>query len=449
MKNRRLAGWVSAVAAVGLATGGVAAAWPANASASVGMPVINGHRCTKVTRRAHVTLQGTRGKDVLCGLGGYDTLIGGTGNDILIGRGGHDTASFHDHVSGLIASLATGLETDPTAHQTDHLIGISNLIGGRAGNDVLVGNSGNNRLVAGGGNDLLEGRSGNDTLVGGSGRDWLIGGRGHDHIWGGSGRDVIDASDGSDDVDCGAGTDVVNTDSSTNESDCGGDQNESLQRYRGTVSAVDTTQNTISVQWTDVSDTAQAWLDSQTPPDPNPVTISLNGANIDFGGGHEGDGDGNDGGDGGDGGQGDNARPADTTGATGPTGGGTIQVGDLVEVEATTSPDGTSLVALDVHVEPNLQNLQNYEGTVTSVDTTMNTISVTYTDVNDDAQAWLDAHGDPQPVTISLNGADVERDGGPPVQVGDGVEVEATTDSSGANLVALDVHAEAPDNGGD
>jgi hypothetical protein len=392
-----------------------------------------------------VTLKGSCGNDVLCGLGGYDTLVGGTGNDVLIGQRGNDTASFQDHVTGLVASLGTGLETDPTVHQTDHLFGISNLIGGRAGNDVLVGNKGNNRLVAGGGNDVLEGGSGNDTLIGGRGRDWLIGGRGHDHIKGGSGHDVIDASDGNDQVDCGSGSDVVNTDSSTRESsDCqgGGDQNQELQRYHGTVSAVDTTANTITVMWTDVNDDAQTWLDSQTPPDPNPVTISLNGANIDFGGGHEGDGGGN-----------GDARPADgttgPTGPTGPTGGGTIQPGDQVEVEATTD-SSNNLVAVNVHVEGNEAELQDYAGSVSSVDTTANTISVQWTDVNDDAQTWLDAQmpPDPNPVTISLNGANIERDGGGSIQMGDQVEVEAMTDSTGNNLVAVNVRADS-ESGGD
>ena len=447
------------------------------------MPVIGGHRCTKVTRRAHATLTGTRGNDVLCALGGFDTVIGGSGNDILIGRGGHDTASFKDHTTALIASLATGLETDPTIHQTDHLIGISNLTGGKAGNDLLVGNAANNVLTAGGGNDVLEGGAGNDTLIGGPGHDWLVGGNGHDHMRGGSGHNVIDASQGTDSVDCGTGTAVVNTDATTTEApDCqgNGDQSQNLQHYHGTVSAIDTTANTITVQWSEVNDTAQTWLDANK--DPNPVTISLVGANIQNGGDGHGDGGGQGGGD---------ALPADsttttstttsttstttsttttttmpatttttTTGPPGPTG-GAISVGDQVEVEANTSPDGTSLVALDVHTEPNWQNNQHYHGTVNAIDTTANTITVQWTEVNDTAQTWLDGHGDPNPVTISLAGANIESGGrgngngdsvmpadaggggGGPIQAGDQVGVEAITSADGKSLTALNVHAEA------
>ncbi len=416
-------------AALMLATGSaVVVSAVAVSPASAAMPVIHGHRCTKVTRRAHVTLRGTARNDVLCGLGGYDTLIGGAGNDILIGQGGHNTASFADHTTNLVASLSTGLETDRTIHQTDHLYGIANLVGGRAGNDLLIGNRGNNKLVAGSGSDVLEGGAGNDTLVGGPGRDWLIGGRGHNHIVAGSGNDVIDASEGSDTVDCGTGTDVVNTDSSTNEgSDCQGDHNESAQRYHGTVTAIDTTANTVTVQWTDVNGAAQAWLDAQNPADPNPVTFSLAGARIDNGG-HEGD----------HGGGGDAAKHADPS-----SGGGSIQPGDMVEVEATTTTDGSGLIALDVHTQSNEQHLQDYSGSVTAVDTTANTMTVQYDEANDTAQAWLGTHGNPNPVTISLAGANIERDGGGSVQPGDEVELEATTDSTGNNLVAVNVHADS------
>jgi hypothetical protein len=73
---------------------------------------------------------------------------------------------------------------------------------------------------------------------------------------------------------------------------------------------------------------------------------------------------------------------------------------------------------------------------------------VQWTDVNDDAQTWLDGHGDPNPVTISLNGANIERDGGGSIQMGDQVEVEAMTDSTGNNLVAVNVEADS-ESGGD
>jgi hypothetical protein len=67
--------------------------------------------------------------------------------------------------------------------------------------------------------------------------------------------------------------------------------------------------------------------------------------------------------------------------------------------------------------------------------------------VNDAAQAWLDAQTptkDPNPVTISLNGANIDNQSGQPIQAGDDVEVEATTDTSGTHLIAVNVHADTP-----
>jgi Ca2+-binding RTX toxin-like protein len=171
-------------------------------------------------------------------------------------------------------------------------------------------------LSGGPGNDDLNGNAGNDQLNGGPGNDIEIGGTGNDHISAGSGDDVIDGSQGGDHIDCGSGNPVVSSDSTDTEApDCHGDNHQDLQHYQGSVTAIDTVNNTITVQWNDVNDTAQAWLDAQVPADPNPLPISLAGANIETE---------------------DNAA---------------IASGDRVEVEATTSTDGSSVVAVAVHAE--------------------------------------------------------------------------------------------------
>ena len=501
MRLRGKRRFVRCAGAVLLSTGVVGASWStaASAGASISMPVVGGYRCTQVTRVARVVLRGTSGNDVLCGLGGHDTLIGGRGNDVLIGQGagttasfadhttsvvaslvthvakdaaihqqdrfigisnlvggtgndvlvgngssnvlvggpgndtleggtgndtleggtgddtlvgggGDDTATFADHATGVVASLATALATDPAIHQTDHLRGITNLVGGR-GNDTLVGNALNNVLNGGPGDDTLLAGSGNDTLVGGMGNDLLVGGHGRDHMFAGTGNDVVDGSSGDDTIDCGTGNTIVSaTSTDTEAADCNGDSHQELQRYHGTVTSVDTgsPQTTMTVQWAEVNDAAQAWLDAQSPADPPTVTISLVGANIERDGGLP------------------------------------IQNGDQVEAEVTTDSSG-NLVAVDVHTQGNEQDLQNYEGTVTSVDSAspQTTMTVQWAEVNDAAQAWLDAQSpaDPPTVTVSLVGANIERAGGLPIQNGDQVEAEVTTDSSG-NLVALNVHAE-------
>jgi len=80
-----------------------------------------------------------------------------------------------------------------------------------------------------------------------------------------------------------------------------------------------------------------------------------------------------------------------------------------------------------------------FQGSVNSTDgsTTMN---ITYNDVSDAAQAWLDANGDPTSVDISLVGASIEVDGGGSLAVGDDVEVAAN--ANGTALVAVDVQAQ-------
>jgi len=71
---------------------------------------------------------------------------------------------------------------------------------GEGGNDILIGNQGDNILDGGRGNDTLLGLDGNDTLFGGigddrlrgyGGRDLLFGGLGADDLAGDEGRDVI------------------------------------------------------------------------------------------------------------------------------------------------------------------------------------------------------------------------------------------------------------------
>ena len=82
------------------------------------------------------------------------------------------------------------------------------------GNDLLTGNSLDNRLYDGRGDDVLSGGGGNDHLVGGSGDDVLSGGAGNDFFDAGSGTNtfVVGAGEASDTIFVGDGslsTDVL------------------------------------------------------------------------------------------------------------------------------------------------------------------------------------------------------------------------------------------------
>lgn len=124
--------------------------------------------------------EGDAAGDVLLSI---ENLIGGVGNDTLTGaaglqanafdgRGGNDTVSYAPSLSGVVASLSTGLagvvQTNDAAGDT--FTGIENLTGSSF-DDTLIGDGASNILNGGRSNDLLEGLGGADTFIGGSETD--------------------------------------------------------------------------------------------------------------------------------------------------------------------------------------------------------------------------------------------------------------------------------------
>jgi len=140
------------------------------------------------------TIQGAEGNDTLKGEGGADKLFGGIGDDTLDGGLGTDTANF----TGTAAITASLVENRATGEGSDTLVGIENLIGSSAG-DQLSGSAANNVLNGGaGGADILKGEGGADTLNGTAGNDQI---------------DSRDGVEGNDTVDGGTGTaDTCQTD---------------------------------------------------------------------------------------------------------------------------------------------------------------------------------------------------------------------------------------------
>jgi hypothetical protein len=133
---------------------------------------------------ADVSLEGSRGDDVLIGGTGDDTLKGRGGDDELLGGGGDD--------------VLFGSSGDDT-------------LDGGSGDDTLFGSSGKDELKGGAGDDYLDGGSGNDVLDGGSGNDFIKGGRGDDVITGGTGNDRMEGGDGADTFmfDSQSGNDII------------------------------------------------------------------------------------------------------------------------------------------------------------------------------------------------------------------------------------------------
>lgn len=134
-----------------------------NALAGDGNDTLTGNAAANV-------LWGGRGNDALRGQGGKDRLVGGAGNDLLDGGEGRDTADYGTATSRVVVNLAATAAQTTQGAGTDTLASIEDLIGSRF-NDVIWGNTSDNRIEAGDGTDLVHGTIGFDTLYGGAGTD--------------------------------------------------------------------------------------------------------------------------------------------------------------------------------------------------------------------------------------------------------------------------------------
>lgn len=187
-----------------------------------------------------VLLNGTAGADVLTGTGTFDGLGGddvlegfgeediylyraGSGNDRIVegyGEGG-DTVRLEGLARSAVTIARVGSDLTITINATGEMLtvqdqftsapysGVEEIIfgdgsvleeaafslpssqAGTTSDDIVTGDSGNNRLQGMAGDDTIRGLNGNDTLEGGSGDDTLTGGMGNDRIDGGTGVDVV------------------------------------------------------------------------------------------------------------------------------------------------------------------------------------------------------------------------------------------------------------------
>src|ERR1700730_9230259 len=120
---------------------------------------------------------------------GDHPTVANTGIIQVFGQGGNDTIALDEATGALPAAQ---------------------LFGG-AGNDTLIGGSGNDELFGGSGNDTLLGKGGDDLLFGGDGNDTLTGGAGNDQVFGQGGNDLMiwNPGDGSDLFEGGDGIDTA------------------------------------------------------------------------------------------------------------------------------------------------------------------------------------------------------------------------------------------------
>jgi len=178
------------------------------------------------------TLTGGDGKDTVDGRSGNDKVDAGPGNDRIydqlvftsqgksgsdkfIGGSGRDELFYDTRSANLHVSLDGKANDGETGNGEKDNVGADiEIIYCGAGDDVIIGNSRDNRLYGGGGSDRIDGKSGNDRLYAdlpqgtGFGNDTLLGGDGDDILYANdSTADTVNGQDGEDKALLGPGGD--------------------------------------------------------------------------------------------------------------------------------------------------------------------------------------------------------------------------------------------------
>ena len=145
-------------------------------------------------------LVGTGDRDFIFASQNSDNIDGFAGDDLILGRDGDDRLEGwggNDPIFG-------GRGNDIIDGGSDR-----DLIQGGLGDDLLFGSAGNDYVRGDGGKDILIGGDDRDYLGGGDGDDYLLGGNGVDYLRGNSGNDILNGG-GEDDSICGdAGDDLI------------------------------------------------------------------------------------------------------------------------------------------------------------------------------------------------------------------------------------------------
>ena len=157
--------------------------------------------------------------DTLIGGAAGDKATGNSDGDVLMGGGGADTltgGANNDHIYGNLVSSTQGATDGSDVINTG---GGSDYVNGNAGNDTITATSGSNRLyggqgddtihVTGQGNNHLNGNLGDDTLIVDGGNNQIHGGQGNDTIHPTAGNNLSLGEVGNDVIWVGSGLDTM------------------------------------------------------------------------------------------------------------------------------------------------------------------------------------------------------------------------------------------------
>ncbi|MDH1263226.1 peroxidase family protein [Pseudomonas sp. GD03944] len=120
---------------------------------------------------------------VLGGTAGNDILISSIGDDTLYGDGGNDRIEGGDGNDLIRGGAGDDILTD---------IGGDDNIQGDDGNDVIHGGNGLNLILGGYGNDFIVSGLDSSEIFGGGGNDYLLGHRANEAVFGGEGDDWLE-----------------------------------------------------------------------------------------------------------------------------------------------------------------------------------------------------------------------------------------------------------------
>jgi Ca2+-binding RTX toxin-like protein len=212
-------------------------------------------------------LYGGDGNDVLYAGSGNNILNGGAENDVLFtsatsldtltGGTGDDTYEIHNSLDQIVEIGSEGTDsvwTDVSytlAANVENMYLVGSVNGtGNAGDNTIVGYTPDAHTIDGGaGNDLLVGNTGNDALYGGAGNDNLSGGDGNDLLYAGSGNNALNG---------GAGNDVLFTSATSLDTLTGGTGDDTYEIHNSLDQIVEIGSEGTDSVWTDVSYTLAA-----------------------------------------------------------------------------------------------------------------------------------------------------------------------------------------------
>lgn len=157
------------------------------------------------------TLDGGADGDVLYGGDGNDNLIGGAGADTL--DGGADNDSLQIDADDIIAGSINGGTGSDTARVIPGTVGVTITDLAALSIERLLLAEGDDNVTTNstlGNGVTVDGGAGNDTLIGGSGNDFLDGSMGLDSLVGGNGDDILrDVQGTTDTLIGGEGNDIL------------------------------------------------------------------------------------------------------------------------------------------------------------------------------------------------------------------------------------------------